>query len=52
MKNAHEYMREEPVKGDNGDYKEVSPAGAIEFNNDPVTGKAVANKSTLYNATV
>ncbi len=46
MKNAHEYMREEPVKGDNGDYKEVSPAGAIEFNNDPVTGKPVANKFT------
>ena len=49
MKNAHEYMHAEPVKGDKGDYKEVS-ARPVDYNNDPVTGNAVGNLFTGSNA--
>lgn len=46
MKNSHEYMHATPVEGDAGDYKQVSPAGLITYDKDPVTGNAVGNLFT------
>ena len=54
MKNAHEYNTATPQSannnGDKGDYKTVSPAKAIEYEKDPVTGKDVDNLFTGNNA--